>query len=251
MDKPQIIIEDNPAKAARATANIFVRSCLKSISKRGRFAVGLSGGSTPRLFHRVLAKEPIRSEIQWDGCHIFWVDDRCVPEDNPASNYGTAKKDLLDRIPLPPGQIHPMPGDLPPTDGLSRYRTELIGFFGLKNGEFPVFDLIVLGVGKDGHVASLFPDKASPDEKDNLLETVKGGDPYLPRLTMTYPVLNHARQIVFLVTGIGKAPILKMVFEDSHALLPAKKISPSNGRLVWILDRAAASLLPAEIATSQ
>ena len=246
--KLQIIIEDNPAKVALTAANIFASSCGESISERGRFAVGISGGSTPRLFHRILAEEPCRSEIQWDSTHVFWVDERCVPEDNPASNYGTAKGDFLDRVPLPPRQIHPMPGRLPPEDGVSRYQAELMDFFRLKEGEFPVFDLIFLGVGKDGHVASLFPGKPSPDEEDSLLEAVTGGDPYLPRLTMTYPLLNHARRIVFLATGMEKAPILKAILNDSQTPLPGKKIFPSNGRLTWILDRDAASLLPAEIA---
>jgi len=242
-----VIIKDNPAKAALTAATIFADACGESISKRGRFAVALSGGSTPRLFHRILAEEPFLSEVQWDGTHIFWVDERCVPEDNPGSNYGTAKEDFLERLPLSPRQIHPMPGRLPPEIGVSRYQTELMDFFCLKTGELPVFDLILLGVGKDGHIASLFPDNASSDNENGLLETVTGGDPYLPRLTMTYPVLNHARRIVFLATGMGKAPILKAIFEDSQALLPAQEISPSEGKLTWILDRDAASLLPAKI----
>ncbi len=120
-------------------------------------------------------------------------------------------------------------------------------FFCLQRGEFPVFDLIYLGVGKDGHIASLFPGEPTSDKGNSLLEVVTGGDPYLPRITMTYPVLNHARQIVFLATGKKKALILKTVFEDSQALVPARRICPSNGRLTWILDRDAASLLSPEI----
>jgi len=243
-----VVIKDNPAKAALTAATIFADTCRESISKRGRFAVVLSGGSTPRLFHRILAEEPFLSEVEWAGAHIFWVDERCVPEDNPGSNYGTAKRDFLDRLPLLPGQIHPMPGRPPPETGVSRYQTELMDFFCLKRGEVPIFDLISLGVGKDGHIASLFPGNTSSDGEDKLLETVTGGDPYLARLTMSYSVLNQARRIVFLATGVGKARILKAIFEDSEALLPAQKIFSSEGNLTWILDRDAASLLPAKIA---
>ncbi len=244
--KPQMIIEDNPAEVAFTAAKIFTVTCRESISDRGHFAVALTGGTTPRPLHRMLGKEPYRSEIRWDKTDIFWVDERCVSEHNPASNYGTAKFDFLDKVPVPRRRIHPVPSRIPPEQAASSYEAELMDSFGIKRGEFPTFDLIFLGVGEDGHVASLFPGESSSDEGDRLVKAVTGGDPYLPRITMTYPVLDHARRILFLATGAKKAPILKAVFEDSQVLVPAKRAWMSNRKSAWIIDRDAGSLLSEE-----
>jgi 6-phosphogluconolactonase len=136
-----------------------------------------------------------------------------------------------------------MPGEVSPEEGALTYEREMIDYFLLKEGEFPVFDLIYLGLGNDGHTASLFPGHKALEETRKLVVAVKGGDPHVSRLTLTYPVLNHARQIVFMVSGKGKSPVLKTMFENRNALLPAQRVRPSHGKMNWLLDKEAASLL--------
>lgn len=232
---------------ARRGAGIFSQVANKSFEKRGRFIVAISGGSTPRGMHRMLGEEPFRSNIPWENTDIFWVDERCVPENDPASNYGAAKKDFLDRVPVPKAQIHPMPGEGSPENGALHYQRELLKVFQAGAGELPVFDLIFLGLGTDGHTASLFPGQSSLKEKKRLVVSVKGGNPNVSRLTMTFPVLNRAGHIVFLVSGRDKASILKTVLKSEKAGFPAQRIHPLSERLTWLLDREAASLLSRDI----
>lgn len=241
--KTQIIIKDNPTHLALEAANIFATIARESVSQREHFSVAISGGSTPRDTHKMLAEDPYVSEIPWDKTHIFWVDERCVPENNPASNYGRAKRDFLDQVPIPQKQVYPMPGNASPEDGAIKYQRKLIDFFQLGAGKFPVFDLIFLGIGTDGHTASLFPGQIALEEKTKLVVAVKGGNPDLSRLTMTYQVLNHARQIVFLVSGKKKAAVLKAIFKHGKADLPAQRVQPITGELTWLLDNEAASLV--------
>jgi 6-phosphogluconolactonase len=245
--KPQIIINDDTIDLARTAADIFSMRANECVARKGEFFVAISGGTTPRLFHRMWVQEPYVSEIPWDKIHIFWVDERCVPENDAASNYGAFKKDFLNRAPMSKTQIYPMPGRLSPEDGARKYQEALMECFHLKYGQFPTFDQIFLGMGADGHIASLFPEHGAVDEKEKLVVAVKGGDPYVSRLTMTLPVLNRSRQIVFLVSGKRKAAALKRVFESDQALLPAQKIRALKGELTWLLDREAASLLPGEM----
>ncbi len=228
---------------AKKGAKIFSQAAKKSVEKRGRFSVAISGGSTPRNMHRLLGEEPFLSDIQWDKTNIFWVDERCVPENDPLSNYGTAKKDFLNRVPIPEAQVHPMPGEDSPEKGALNYQQELLKSFKCGTGEYPVFDLIFLGLGTDGHTASLLPGQDSLDEKKRLVVPVKGGHPDLIRLTMTFPVLNSGRQIVFMVSGKKKAGVVKTVLEDKQTYFPAQAIAPANGVLIFLIDRAAASLL--------
>ena len=240
---PEIIIKDNSTDLAVAAADIFTATAKECITHTGRFTIALSGGSTPRTLYRTLAEEPYYSLIPWDKIHIFWVDERCVQQNDPASNYGAVKKDLLDRVPIPIEQIHPMLGEAFPEKGAVEYQRELRAFFRIKNGEFPVFNLIFLGIGKDGHTASLFPGQKALEERERLVTAVKGGNPDVSRITLTFPLLNHAEKIIFLVSGNGKALILKAIFEDNAAQLPAQKVRPINGKLTWLIDREAGSLL--------
>jgi len=197
--------------------------------------------------HRMLAEEPHSTKTPWGRTHIFWVDERCVPEKDRASNYGAAKRDFLDKVPIPAGHVHPMPLEASHEEGALIYQQKLMDFFQLEAGQFPIFDLIFLGIGKDGHTASLFPGQKALDETEKPVIAVKGGDPDVNRLTMTYPVLNRAKQIVFLVTGKGKAAVLKTIFEVAGAGLPARTVNPINGKLTWLIDRDAASMLPEEV----
>ena len=239
----EIIIKDSPTQLAMTSADIFAMRARDCIRQMGRFVVALSGGSTPRGMHRMLAGEPYLSCIPWNDVHIFWVDERCVSENDHASNCGSARKDFLDQVPIPTKQIYPMCGVALPEEGAAMYQTRLKAFFRLEEGRFPVFDLIFLGVGKDGHTASLFPKQRALDERERWVVAVKGGSPDVNRLTMTYPVLNHARQIVFLVAGKEKSKVLRAILEERQTALPVQRIRPISGKLTWLLDRQAASLL--------
>ncbi|MFC1534561.1 6-phosphogluconolactonase [Thermodesulfobacteriota bacterium] len=241
--KPNIIIKDDPTILAVAAAEIFTRSAKESISRKDSFTVAISGGSTPRTTHRLLAEEPYCSDIPWEKIHIFWVDERCVPKDDEASNYGAVEKDLLDKIPIYPDHVHLIPVEDPPEESAMRYQEELMEFFQLEKSGVPAFDLIFLGIGKDGHTASLFPGHEALEEDKRLIVAVNGGDPCVSRITMTYLVINHARQIVFMVSGKGKSQVLKTVFENRKDLLPAQRVRPSQGKMIWLLDKEAASLV--------
>jgi 6-phosphogluconolactonase len=241
--RTEIIIEASAADIARTGADIWRRSAQESIALRGQFALAISGGSTPRRMHRLLAQEPYLSRLPWGKTHIFWVDERCVPMTHPDSNFGIAKKDFLDRVPIVPEQIHPMPGWIPPEQGAIMYEKELNAFFQRDETAVPCLDLIFLGIGSDGHTASLFPGQASLEEKEKWVVSVKGGIPCVDRLTMTYPVLNLAKRIVFLASGKDKAKVLKTALENIKAQLPAQKVRPSTGNLTWLVDGESALLL--------
>jgi 6-phosphogluconolactonase len=241
--EPRILISDSPEKMALNGANLFTDRARVCVNTRGNFFVALSGGSTPRRMHRLLIQESYRSEIPWGRMHVFWVDERGVPSSDPASNFGTAEIDFIHQAPIPAGQVHPMPGETAPELGALKYQEELVSSFRLRKGEFPVFDVVFLGVGVDGHTASLFPRQKALNEKEKMVVAVKGGEPDVSRLTMTLPVINNAREIVFLVCGKEKAGVIKSIIESRDQELPAHKVAPVNGVLTWLLDRDAASLL--------
>ncbi len=211
-------------------ANIFTAVAKQAVNQRGNFSVALSGGSTPRLMHRMLAEEPYIFENPWDKTHLFWVDERCVPKNNPASNYGNAKRDFLDRVPIPDSQVHPMSCDQTPEQGAKKYQSEIMNFFRPKAEGFPVFDLILLGIGSDGHIASLFPGQPAVQEKKEIVLAVKGGNPDVNRITMTLPIIGHARHTVILASGEEKAAVIRSVFEEDYVpRMPAKKLVRSLG----------------------
>ncbi len=240
---PQIIVAHDRSDMAKRAANIFAGTAKECVTRKNLFTVAISGGSTPRDMHKLLAEEPHRSEIPWGKTHIFWVDERCVGVDDPASNFGLAKKDFLERIPIPLEQIHPMPGEFAPEEGAKIYQKGMEKVFQTKEEDFPIFDLIFLGMGKDGHTASLFPGGKPSHAPGRWVIAVKGGDPNVYRLTLTYGVLNQARRVYFLVSGKEKAPIVKTVMENKDVRLPAQGIQPVKGKLAWLLDKEAASLL--------
>jgi 6-phosphogluconolactonase len=243
----KIIIKDDLNLLAKQAAEIFVALARRSIGKRGHFAVAISGGSTPRRMHQMLAREPYLLNIPWEKIHIFWVDERCVPQDSHKSNYGKAKRDFINDVPISKTQVHFITCE--PSSGVSakEYQKILSDFFSFENMRIPRFDLIYLGMGADGHIASLFPGHKTLYEKDKLVAAVKGGDPNVNRITMTLPLLNQARNIVFLITGEGKARTVQTVLEDRKIQLPAQKIRPLKGQVTWLLDRKAASLLSGDL----
>jgi 6-phosphogluconolactonase len=244
--KPRIIVENNPNDLARRGADIFAATAQDAVKGAGRFMVAISGGATPRSMHRLFAEEPYTSKIPWDKTCLFWVDERCVPENDEASNYGAAKRDFIERVPIPDEHVHPMPAEALPEKGAETYQKILQTSFHLNEGDLPVFDLIFLGIGTDGHTASMFPGQKALEERERLVVALKGGAPKVNRLTLTYPVLNASEQVIFLVSGKGKAEILKRIFEGQRGLLPAQQVNPTSGGIHWLLDRDAASLLPME-----
>jgi len=243
MNKQTIIIESSASRLARKGAEIFSRAAKESVGNRGRFAVAISGGSTPRSMHSMLGEEPYYSKIPWDKTDIFWADERCVPKNHPDSNFGLAKKDFLHRVPINREHIHPMQTDFSPEENALRYQQKLINFFQLKEDEFPLFDLIFLGIGTDGHTASLFPGQSALNEMKRWVVAVKGGNPDVHRLSLTFPVINRGRQVVFMISGKEKAYVVKTVLKITQTGLPAQLVQPVQGSLIWLLDREAASLL--------
>jgi 6-phosphogluconolactonase len=226
---------------SQQAAQYLVRIAHESIVTRGRFTIALSGGTTPRESYSLLGNEPYRSQIDWKLVHIFWGDERCVPADNPDSNYHMADEVLLSKIPIPALQIHRMPADQPDRDAASQaYTVEMHRAFGT-NG-IPDFDLIQLGMGPEGHTASLFPHQPSLYEQRRLVMPVSVPKPPPDRLTFTPPLLNAARNILFLVTGGEKADALQAVLEGPYQPdeYPAQIVHPTNGEVVWMVDTDAA-----------
>jgi len=245
--KRTIIIKDDPILLAKQAAEIFVASASRSVGKRGCFSVAISGGSTPRRMHKMLAREPYVLNIPWGKTHIFWVDERCVSQDSHESNFGVAKRDFINEVPISETQVHLITCKSSPRVSAKEYQKILNDFFSFERTRIPRFDLIYLGMGADGHIASLFPGQKILYEKEKLVMAVKGGDPNVNRISMTLPLLNQARHIVFLITGEKKAKTVQVVLEGKKLRLPAQKIGPPNGRLTWLLDRGAASLLSKDL----
>jgi len=213
----------------------------------GRFAVALSGGSTPKLLHKRLGSElQVRNRMPWDNIHFFWGDERHVPPDDPQSNYRMARETLFDAAPVPAQNIHRVPAEEPDAALCAeKYERELFAFFELKPGQMPRFDCIMLGIGSDGHTASLFPGTDALQEKKRLVVANWVEKLQTHRITMTAPVLNNAAMVIFLVSGREKAEALKDILEGDHRpeLLPAQLIRPQTGKLLWLVDREAAGCL--------
>lgn len=242
--KPKIIVVPEALHLAKASAALFVQTVADAVHSRGQASAALSGGSTPRGMNRLLARPPYVDRIPWKHIHLFWVDDRMVAVDDPASNFGAARDDFISRVPIPSQQVHPMPILDPPNGGAEAYTRELKNYFGSKT---PVFDLILLGIGTDGHTASLFPGREDEHSRPDWVLSTKGGNPCVYRLSLSYPVLNRARTAAFLVSGQGKAEIVRTLLCDDETRYPPQRIRPESGRLIWLLDQPAASLLPRDM----
>jgi len=218
-----------------AAARLFVETATAAVERSGRFAVALSGGHTPAPVYRLLAAPPWSPKAPWARAHVFWSDERCIPESDPRSNAGQAHRALLDHVPIPARQVHAVPTDIPPEAAAERYQSELRAFFA---GGPPRFDLILLGLGEDGHTASLFPGSPALGERERWVCAVNDDAHELPRVTFTPPLLSAADRVVFLVGGAGKREILARVRGGED--LPAVRVRPESGQLLWLVDRAAA-----------
>ncbi len=244
MPEPRILVFKNLDELSQAAAREFSSLATQSAAANGLFTVALSGGSTPKEFYQLLATPAFK--IPWTRVHLFQVDERCVPPDHPQSNYKMIREALLDRAPLPAANFHRMAAEQPDREAAAEnYATELRKTVGAGPGEWPRLDVIFLGMGEDGHTASLFPGTAALNEREravcpNYVEKLK-----MYRLTLTLPTLNAAARAVFLVAGEAKAETVRQVLRstDGTPPFPSQRIQPAYGSVTWYLDAAAARLL--------
>lgn len=233
-----------------AAAELFIEKAAQAIAARGAFHLVLSGGETPRPLYELLAGESYRNRVDWSKVHVYWSDERCVSVDDLRSNAAMAKAALLDHVPVPTAQIHPMYEQGTPQQAALDYEALLRR---LGAGQLPRFDLILLGMGADGHTASLFPGTVAVAERTRFVCELYLPEQDLYRLTLTLPVLNQAWLVVFMVSGAGKAAMLKQVLTGGaiDGELPARLVRPQDGEIRWLLDKSAATLLDASSAGSR
>src|SRR5947209_15677169 len=243
---PNVQVFDDPEQVAREAAGLFVRLSIEAISTRGSFSVALPGGSTPRRMYELLASDDYRTQVSWPGVHVFFGDERTVPPDHADSNYRMANETMLSLVPVPAKNVHRMNGVGDAAASASEYESELRAFFG--DLAWPRLDLVMLGMGDDGHTASLFPGRAALEEQQacDVANWVEKFQTW--RITLTAPAVNAARRVLFLVTGAGKAERLREVLagERDPSRLPSQLIQPRDGTLEWFVDRAAAAKLEGE-----
>jgi len=240
--------EPDGAALARRAAQYFAEMIEEAVDDHGRARIAISGGSTPQAAFALLAdpNQPWRSRMPWENLEIFWVDERTVAPDHAESNYRMTREALLDHVPLAPEQIHRIEGELEPEVAAARYESELRNSFRLEGAELPRFDLVALGMGDDGHTASLFPHTGAIQELGRLVVANHVPQKDTWRITLTWPVIDHARSVFFMIGGADKAAILNEVFVGPRdpERLPSQLIWPASGILTLILDKASAALLP-------
>lgn len=238
----QKTIFQSKAQISKAAADLFVNKSKSSIQEKGQFVVSLSGGSTPKVLFELLATEPYSSQIEWAKVHLFWGDERCVSPDHADSNYRMTRLALLDHIPIPATNVNRIKGELSPENAAADYNVVLKEFFG---DESYVFDLCFLGMGDDGHTASIFPETSAVQLKGQKAKEVYVEKLSAWRITLSADILNSSKWIVFLVAGSGKAEALKEVFvgEFNPSLYPSQLIRSAENQVEWYLDNQAAALL--------
>ncbi|HUO05107.1 MAG TPA: 6-phosphogluconolactonase [Candidatus Binataceae bacterium] len=244
MAEPKVIILDDPQELYVRAAEEIAHIAGEAICMHGEFSICLSGGSTPAATYDLLATR-FHHSVDWSEVQFFWGDERCVPPSDPESNFGMANRTMLDKLALPPDQIHRMRGEESPAAAAAAYEDELRKHFRVGPGEFPRFDLVILGIGENRHTASLFPGDAAIHESTRLVVPVEVDAAPARRLTITPPVINSAERVMFLVAGQGKASAVKDIIEGPRDpdRFPAQIVAPEHGETFWMLDRAAASLL--------
>jgi 6-phosphogluconolactonase len=246
MDKPQVRISPTISAVSEAAAEVFSNQVDEAVRERGIAHVALSGGSTPATLFQLLANAPLNETIAWEKTHFYWADERCVPPEDSESNYGQAWQTFLSKVPVLAPNIHRIKGELEPGMAAQNYNFQLrqhaTGALA-----WPILDCVLLGMGADGHTASLFPGQVNPAETTSPAIAVTADYMGRPanRVTLTPPVFNSARHIVFLVSGGNKAKTLAEVIYGSYdpLRLPAQRIKPVDGDVIWIIDQAAAALL--------
>src|SRR5579859_1682482 len=238
----EIKIVPDSATLSRVAAHEFENASNSAIADHGRFCVALSGGNTPRSVYALIAEE-YKTSLPWDKIHIFFGDERHVPPDHPDSNFRMASESLLSKVPIPEKNIHRIHAELDAEAAAAEYEQQLVNFFHLLNHDWPRFDLIFLGIGEDGHTASLFPGSSALSDVSSKVAANWVEKLQTFRITLTFPVLNHAAEVIFLVSGESKAQILSAVLRPGAGKYPAQGIQPENGRLLWLADQDAGRLL--------
>ncbi len=245
MAREIVIVEDEQQLAATA-ADLVAVSMRAAVESHGVFRIALAGGTTPRSVHTVLAGDPKYKTLPWGQTDVFWGDERAVRPDHPDSNYRMAFETLLSRVPVDPARVFRIPAEDPdPQEAAAEYARTLRRVFGTADRALPRFDLMLLGVGADGHTASLFPSSPALDERDRLVVAAWSDAHRTWRVTMTLPVLNAAAQVTFMVSGAGKAAAVAAALAPPLDATPppAGLVQPVAGRAIWVLDRAAARYL--------
>jgi 6-phosphogluconolactonase len=235
-----------PGEVAAGAAELFVSAASAAAEAHGVVRIAVSGGTTPKVMFALLADQsaPWFARVPWDKLHLFWVDERCVPPTDAESNYRMTNEAMLSKVPLPAEQIHRMKGELEPEVAASQYEADIRAEFGTGD---PVFDLVLLGMGDDGHTASLFPHTQALHETARLVVANHVPQKDTWRVTLTWPVINRARKVAFLIEGSGKAQVLDDVLLGAYdpESKPSQLIRPDSGKLTFLLDAAAAAKLPA------
>lgn len=240
----EICIDEGIQALSRKAAEIITAAIFAALKTKSAYTMVLSGGSSPECLYLLLASDPaFKDEIPWENVHFFWGDERHVSPDHPESNYHMANECMLSRLPVPPENIHRIKSEISDAGRAAElYQQEISGFFQLKTGQWPRFDCVLLGMGSDGHTASLFPQTAALDEQHRMVVANWVEKIQAQRITMTVPVLNNAESIIFLVCGDNKAETLRLVLkgEKRPKQYPAQMIEPVHGKLLWFIDQAAA-----------
>jgi 6-phosphogluconolactonase len=234
---------------AQAAAKQIIELAGTAIIRKKCFNLMLAGGSTPKATYSLLASRRYSDQVNWEQVFLFWGDERCVPPDHPDSNFGMVRDTLISFVPIPPQNVFRIHGEIPPAEAAALYQTELQRHYSRedKTGGIASLDLVLLGMGTDGHTASLFPSSPVLEERVNWVTHVRHTSPPPPlvdRVSVTLPLINAARQVTFLVSGSGKSKRLKQVLSSQYAqneALPASMVAPVNGQIAWLVDRAAAS----------
>jgi 6-phosphogluconolactonase len=241
----EIRVCTDAAALASQTAEEFSRLAGECVAAQGRFTVALAGGSTPKAAYGLLASEPSHSHLPWEHIHVFWGDERHVPPDHPESNYRMAHEAMLSKVDIPAANIHRIVAEQEAQQAADAYEATLRTFFGLAEGELPRFDLILLGMGPDGHTASLFPGTAAVHEQVRLVVAPWVEKFNTFRITITPPVLCNAARVVFAAGGADKAETLRQVLQGGYQpeVYPSQVIKPTQGSLLWLVDEAAAAHL--------
>lgn len=230
------------AALSRSAADFIADLARGTAASRPAFTMAISGGSTPKRLYELLSSPPFQDVIPWPKVHLFWVDERCVPKNHADSNYKLAFDAFLSRVALPEDNIHRIAGEEEAEQAAEQYESALRTFF--RDAPLPVFDLVLLGTGEDGHTASMFPGSGALREQKRWAMPVYGGVPRLNRVTLTMPVLNNASRVLFLVSGRKKAGVVHEILEDNNPKsYPAGMVRPAHGFVAWYLDREAAGAL--------
>ena len=243
--KPNIVKVADSGRLAQKTLEEFVAAAKSAISRKGTFYVAISGGSTPKLFYDLLSEPDVYSQVQWDHVRLFWVDERCVPPCEEASNFGMAADSFLSDIPIPDENVHRVTGEeIDYAKAARDYEQTILEVFGLEQGQMPVFDLILLGMGADGHTASLFPNSYVVFDTEDLVSAVYLMDG-ISRITLTAPVLKAANQLIVMISGESKSEIVRDVFqtEPDAVKYPVHCLWPVMDKILWIMDEQAGTLI--------